>query len=499
MFKERLLCIKPQNNLYVLLSVLLMLLFTANISTAVCDIGAYEFDPCVPPPAGMISWWSGDGHPFDLIGDNDGTLMNGATYAQGIVGKAFSFDGSNDYIAMPDGIIPYTARNFTVDAWAYANATDGSRWILYAGAHAGEYLLGVANGEYLFDVHLSDGTWYTVRTTAANNEWALVTGVRRGNSIEIYVNGALKNSAPIPDLDLIVVPGFHSSIGSYTEGSQAFWNGLIDEVEIFNRALTQTEIQSIYNAGAAGKCKPCFDPPSDMVSWWAFDEESGTTAHDLIGSNDGTVNGAMWSVGKVAGALNFDGSDDYVFVSNAATIDGGAEATYDAWVFPESAPNVGFYYGIVGAGDSTQPIWPTQQCRLLYWRTASSPADAAKFYMDCGTDNMEPSYISRFTSHDYPVNGWHSVAGVFNNGSLDIYVNGVLDNGDRNRFKPGSTTINTNANNYVWIGAQVRSDQSFVITSFRWPYRRSRNLSTAPSAPKKSLHLCSRQCRQMQA
>ena len=140
----------------------------------------------------------------------------------------------------------------------------------------------------------------------------------------------------------------------------------------------------------------CVTPPSDMLSWWPFDEETGTTAHDIAGSYDGTVNGgATWSAGKVAGALSFDGADDYVFVSNTLNIDGGPQATYDAWVFPESVPAVDTYYGIFGAGDSTQPVWQTQQCRLLYWRTASSPANAAKFYMDCGTDNTEPSYISR--------------------------------------------------------------------------------------------------------
>ena len=51
---------------------------------------------CLASPSDMVSWWSGDGHPFDLVGANNGTMMNGATYATGRVGRAFSFDGVND-------------------------------------------------------------------------------------------------------------------------------------------------------------------------------------------------------------------------------------------------------------------------------------------------------------------------------------------------------------------------------------------------------------------
>lgn len=175
--------------------------------------------------------------------------------------------------------------------------------------------------------------------------------------------------------------------------------------------------------------------------------------------------GATFAAGMVGQAFSFDGVNDYTFVPNTLNIDGGAQATYDAWVFPRSAPPVGNYYSIFGAGDSTQPVWTTQQCRLLYFGTASSPPGTAKFYMDCGTSDFDPSYVGRYTTQDYPINNWYAVAGVFNNGALDIYVNGVLDNGTLVGLNSG-TVINTNANNYVWIGAQVRFDQSLANAHF---------------------------------
>jgi hypothetical protein len=195
-----------------------------------------------------------------------------------------------------------------------------------------------------------------------------------------------------------------------------------------------------------------------MTGWWTGD----VTANDHLGLNNGTlVNGTAYATGMVGQAFSFDGVDDYLFVPNTLNIDGRAEATYDVWVYPRSTPAANTYYAILGAGDFTQPVWNTQQCRLLYWNSGSPPG-MAKFYMDCGT-NDNNTYVSRFTSQDYPINNWYSVAGIFNNGSLDIYVNGVLDNGS---FISGGTYINTNANNYVSAGAAVRFDQSFSSVYF---------------------------------
>ncbi|MGA2866909.1 MAG: hypothetical protein ABSF95_20740 [Verrucomicrobiota bacterium] len=53
-----------------------------------------QADGCSLPPGGMIGWWPGDGSAADIVGVNDGTLMGSGTYAPGMVGQAFNFDGS---------------------------------------------------------------------------------------------------------------------------------------------------------------------------------------------------------------------------------------------------------------------------------------------------------------------------------------------------------------------------------------------------------------------
>ena len=56
-----------------------------------------------PPPAGLVGWWPGDGNANDIVGTNNGMLQGGATAtAAGVVGQAFSFDGTNGYVQIPD-------------------------------------------------------------------------------------------------------------------------------------------------------------------------------------------------------------------------------------------------------------------------------------------------------------------------------------------------------------------------------------------------------------
>jgi hypothetical protein len=55
--------------------------------------------PCDPPPSGLVSWWKGEGNATDSVGTNNGALSpSGASYAPGLVGQAFRFDGTNGYV-----------------------------------------------------------------------------------------------------------------------------------------------------------------------------------------------------------------------------------------------------------------------------------------------------------------------------------------------------------------------------------------------------------------
>ncbi len=79
---------------------------------------------CYPPPSGMVSQWKANGTANDSVGSNNGTLQNGATYAPGISGQAFSFNGSNQFMLVGDPI-PASLQiqnEITLEAWIYANS-----------------------------------------------------------------------------------------------------------------------------------------------------------------------------------------------------------------------------------------------------------------------------------------------------------------------------------------------------------------------------------------
>jgi hypothetical protein len=76
---------------------------------------------CVPPPNDLVSWWPGDGNAEDIASDHHGTLQNGTTFAAGQVDQAFSFDGVDDYVAVPDDPSLRAINAVTIDFWANFN------------------------------------------------------------------------------------------------------------------------------------------------------------------------------------------------------------------------------------------------------------------------------------------------------------------------------------------------------------------------------------------
>ena len=65
----------------------------------------------------MIGWWPGDGNANDIMGSNDGTPVNGATFAAGLIGQAFSLDGVDDSVSFGNTIGNLGTADFTVDLW----------------------------------------------------------------------------------------------------------------------------------------------------------------------------------------------------------------------------------------------------------------------------------------------------------------------------------------------------------------------------------------------
>src|SRR3989304_6013682 len=97
-----------------LVVLLVLVLVVAGLMRATGQIDGQ----CVAPPSDLVSWWPGDGNANDIIDANQGTLQNGATFAVGKVGQAFSFDGVDDVVSIPgSSVFDFGTNPFSIDFW----------------------------------------------------------------------------------------------------------------------------------------------------------------------------------------------------------------------------------------------------------------------------------------------------------------------------------------------------------------------------------------------
>jgi hypothetical protein len=226
-------------------------------SLIICSVGFVQASPI-----GMISNWKFDEGAgtiaYDSIDANNGTLVNGPAWAQGIVGGALSFDGINDYVSIPASDSRNDLTAFTIGAWVKPNKL-GSFAIVDnqfedPSGFAGKiffYLTYAPEGVYTWGsilVHTRNEAWgpwvYNPNIVPAVGEWSYLVTAWDGSTQSLYLNGELIASGTTWFHDL---PGSYPlAIGGKEWDMNQFWNGEIDEVEIYNRALSASEIRGIY-------------------------------------------------------------------------------------------------------------------------------------------------------------------------------------------------------------------------------------------------------------
>ena len=218
----------------------------------------------IAPPSGLVSWWPGDGNPNDIVDGNDGTLQNGATFAAGKVDQAFSLDGVDDKLTVADAANLDLAGDFSIDMWAKPKAfTPGPGFDFLITKNDG-FLSETANfqvtmsptGVMRFIIGGGAGTglfqFIDAPSAIPLNQWSHIAVVRSSTSLELYINGVKVTSA---SRTVSQTTNNNPVVFGAATISGAEFNGLIDEVEIFNRALSPEEIEDIFDAGSAGKCK----------------------------------------------------------------------------------------------------------------------------------------------------------------------------------------------------------------------------------------------------
>ncbi len=218
---------------------------------------------CAGVPSGMMLWLTGDGNANDKSGNNhNGALKGNATYAAGKAGPGFKFAANTDYVEVPDSSDwAFGSKPFTIDLWASFDTADSYRTLVASDEGPGianKWFLGWSDGALWMFVHSPDKGEISIgRTdnyfTPKAGEWHHLAVTRSGTTFTFYVDGAARKTATsdreFPDVKAPLTIGF-------SENSPWTWGmrGIEDEVHIFNRALSSSEVQGIYNAGSAGVC-----------------------------------------------------------------------------------------------------------------------------------------------------------------------------------------------------------------------------------------------------
>lgn len=206
--------------------------------------------PISPLWNNLVAYWSGDNTANDAKGTYNGTLINGATYSTGKISNGFSFDGVNDYVNISPSLgstfsSPSSAHSYS--AWIYPTSLSGYNWIIQNGLNNSGTSM-ILNGANLCFFIQGGNNQTTSSATLTVNTWTMVTVVYNGaGSVSFYKNGVLSNSNSASWTESVA--GTNTYIGSYI-GAVHFFDGKIDEVGAWNRALTATEVTELYNAGA---------------------------------------------------------------------------------------------------------------------------------------------------------------------------------------------------------------------------------------------------------
>jgi hypothetical protein len=408
---------------------------------------------CAPVTTGLIGWWPGNGNAEDIQGTRDALVMNGVTFSGGLVGQAFNLDGINDYV-----IIPNTGGAFDVDA---SESFSWDTWFRTTGSISGglQTILAKEDGDRptFTSLMFPDGTIHcslqpseggTFNLTSADSyddgsfhHLACVLN-QSNHTLTMIVDGGVENlQTSVPAGSTFVEPSTNVLIGARIQAApDRFFAGQIDEVDIFNRALSVAEVHEIFAAGSSGKClHACFGPPANLIGWWPGDGN----VDDIEGTRDAVlINGATFGAGTVAQAFSLDGVNDYVVIPNtggAFDFDATESFSWDAW-FSTTGSISGGLQTILAKEDGDRPSFNSLM--------------VADGKVSCGLQPSEGGTFSVSSAGSYKNGSFHHLACVFDrsNNTLTMVVDGSAET-LQTSIPTGSTFIEPSTD--VLIGARI--------------------------------------------
>jgi hypothetical protein len=258
-------------------------------------------DSCTPLPSDAVAWWRGEESMEDVFCVNDGTF-GGPGYSAGMVGSAFDLDGSSQWVGVPDDDSLDTPDGFTLEGWVFPRTGSHrvivSKWDDDAGSWSWIIHHKIFDGSFP-GLEISNGTNHnglgtlTAAHALTDNDWNHIAASYDAASgvVKFYVNGSLSVTATLPVTGISVGSSTANLIIGAVNLSRAnkeVFDGKIDELTLYSRALTDDEVAAIYDAGADGKClpEPVIVCPSDLGPFEATGPDGAAVEFDDATATD---------------------------------------------------------------------------------------------------------------------------------------------------------------------------------------------------------------------
>jgi len=209
---------------------------------------------CAPAPAGLVGWWKGDGNASDNVGTNHGTLRNGASFTNGMVGEAFFLDGQDDFILISNSPSLRIGGAFTVEFWfnpaVSITPADPASHVFFS--KGDDDSIGTANDDGRVELRGPAPRLVSVNSNWLANTWHHLALTYSAGAYVLFIDGQSQantvSARSILDNDADIHLGDLPILGAH-------FHGAVDELRIYNRALSSGEIAAIHSAGGAGLCE----------------------------------------------------------------------------------------------------------------------------------------------------------------------------------------------------------------------------------------------------
>jgi hypothetical protein len=336
------------------------------VTSAVAVLTLLPPPDCAIAPMGIVGWWPGQSNLWDVIGGNDATIYQSQTppaslYTTGKVGSAFSFlTTQTKWIVAPANpeLNVGLGAGLTFEAWVYRTSTGNGPIFAWGGslpgqtnAPTGVRLQMLSSGGLTATLVQTNGAITTLQSlpqgypVLGSNTWSHVA-LSCDNLTRIatlYVNGVPVAQTTLPGQANPIALRTLGVLGlGYAPQTQLF-GVILDEPTLYNRALSQAEIQLVYASQQTGKCPPaiaqCINPTADLAGWWRG--ESNTL--DSVAMNHGVMSPIIsavtaYATGQYGAAFSLR-VGNYVVITNAPDLNVGAGPglTVEAWINPASS------------------------------------------------------------------------------------------------------------------------------------------------------------------